>query len=381
MADLDELAPNYLRAQLRWPNAPTLAMGYESLRACHANNSHGMVEHIKSFIESVCLTIMGEYGEQMPSGTPSTTDLLVTALKPLGLQNTRGANKLDKVLSGFNKLADALSEMRDQNGPVAHGKDGFLDALTADHTRAFLCTGDAILGVLLNSLEGKQPDLNVTREPYERFKHLNKRIDRVVSVSARIDEDGGSPIVVFEVTIGLKGEVIELRIEPSKMLYGVDRSAYIEVLRSSDLSAAAAEEEMAVPEQAPLSGFGAATIAEPLMEILPVYSGLLEPLRVGLVDFLNAEGMDPAKMIEERDRLTDSLLATFEQNMGLDWKQRDTLQSRLKVACKRVLLQFGSAPKKAEDVAERLMSWLRIQAPDIENGPALDPTVTNGSSV
>ena len=98
----------------------------------------------------------------MPSAQPSTTDLLVAALDPLGLKNTRGATKLDKVLSGFNRLADAIGDMRNEAGPVAHGKDGFLDAIAADHARAFLHAGDAILGILLNAFEGKQPDLIAT---------------------------------------------------------------------------------------------------------------------------------------------------------------------------------------------------------------------------
>jgi hypothetical protein len=59
----------------------------------------GLVDHVKSFLESVCVTIMGELREPMPSSTPSTTELLVAALGPLGLRNTKGASKLDKVLS------------------------------------------------------------------------------------------------------------------------------------------------------------------------------------------------------------------------------------------------------------------------------------------
>jgi hypothetical protein len=60
-------------------------------------------------------------------------------------------------------------------------------------------------------------------------------------------------------------------------------------------------------------------------------------------------------------------LATVEQNMGLDWKRREPLQARLKVTCKRVLVRFGSTPEKAEQVAERLVAWLRVQVP--EAGP------------
>jgi hypothetical protein len=208
MAELDALAPNYRRASQRWPDAPTLSRCHESLVACFDGNAHGMVEQVKSFIESVCLTILGEFHEPMPSATPSTTDLLVAALRPLGLQNTKGASKLDKVLSAFNKLADALTEMRNENGPVAHGKDGFVDALATDHTRAFVHTGDVILSVLLNALEGKEPDLTFTREPYERFSHLNERIDQAVAVEAHVDDDEDRPMVVIAVATGPKNEAI-----------------------------------------------------------------------------------------------------------------------------------------------------------------------------
>lgn len=383
MPDFDVLAPNYQRAQLRWAAAPTLSKSLEALRGCFNTDSHGLVEHIKSFIESVCLTIMGELREPMPSSTPSTTELLIAALSPLGLRNSRGASKLDKVLSGFNRLADALTEMRNENGPVAHGKDAFLDALTADHARAFLYTGDAILGILLNALEGKQPDLTVTREPYESFPHLNERIDRSVSVEARIDEDGDRPMVVFSVATGPHGEAIELRVEPSRLLYGIDRSAYIEILRTADLVVAEAEEVdgevAALPGLSAPSASAVASVAGPLTKILRAYSGSLQPLREGLVGFLSAEGISSNAISEEGARLLDSLLATAEQNIGLDWKGREPLQARLKVACKRVFVKFGFTTEKADDIAERLVTWLRVQATDVGSGSPMAPAIAEGS--
>lgn len=385
MPDLDVVAPNYRRAQLRWPDAPTLARCHEALAACFETSAHGLVEHVKAFIESVCLTIMGELREPMPSAAPSTTELLVAALNPLGFRNTKGASKLDKVLSGFNRLADALTEMRNENGPVAHGKDAFLDALTVDHARAFLHAGDAILSVLLNALEGKQPDLTVTRVPYESFPHLNERIDRAVTVEARIDEDGERPMVVFSVATGPRGEAIELRVEPSRLLYGIDRSAYIEVLRTADLVVAEeaegeAEEEAVTPAgpAAPAS-LDAAAVSAPLAELVPAYRGPLEALRQALSDFLAAEGVDPAPAAAGGARLTDSLLATVEQNMGLDWKRREPLQARLKMACKRVLVQFGATPEKAVEVAGRLVAWLRVQAPEVDRGTPLATATLEGS--
>jgi hypothetical protein len=80
--------------------------------------------------------------------------------------------------------------------------------------------------------------------------------------------------------------------------------------------------------------------------------------------FLSAEGCQPAQAEADGTDLTDSLLETAEQNMGLDWKQRDALQARLKVACKRVLIKFGCDSEKAEDLAERRVAWMHIQVPD-----------------
>ena len=200
MTEVDSLAPNFLRAKQHWPEAPNLSHCYGEIAASYSGSSHGLVEHVKSMLECVCITILEEFGKPMPSSTPSTTELLVEALKPLGLHNTRGANKMDRVLSGYNRLSDALSDMRNESGPVAHGRDGFLEALEADHARAFLHTGAAILGLLLNALEGKEPDLSKTREPYEKFPHHNTRIDQSVKVAATVDFESEVPILLVTIT-------------------------------------------------------------------------------------------------------------------------------------------------------------------------------------
>lgn len=367
MTALQELAPNYRRAVDRWPSAPTLVRCHEALDACYGSHHHGLIEHIKSFIECVCVTILGEFGKSMPTATPTTTELLVAALAVLGLQNTKGANKLDKVLGAFNRLADALSEMRNETGPVAHGRDGFLDPVTADHGRAFLHLGDAVLGVILNALEGKEPDLNFTREPYERFQHLNERIDRAVGVTARIDDTGDHLMVVVALATGPQDEAIEIRIEPSRLLYGVDRLAYIEVLKSAVEPTVEEDEEAAEVEAGAVPAITEAPIAGvrgPSPALVPSYTGALASLRGALHVFLQAEGCNPSGHETGSEALTDSLLATAEGTLGLDWKQRENLQAGLKVAFRRVLSKFGFPSDQLDGLAERLVSWMKIQAPD-----------------
>jgi len=356
--------PNYRRASDRWPQAPALAQYYAAISHCIAGNGHGIVEHVKSFIECVCITIIGEFGEPLPSADPTSTQLFIAALKALGLQNSRGASKLDKVLSAFNKMSDALSEMRNENGPVAHGKDGFLDAIEEDHARSFLHTGDAIVGVLLNALEGKQPNLLVTREPYERFAHLCGRIDRSVAVNSRVEFEDDLPVLIISLSIGNKPESIDLRIEPSRLLYGIDRTAFVGVL--SDAPETLEEEdndefeEESPPAAEPTTEAEAGTQAVPTaVVVVGSYSGVFANLCDGLRAFVVSEGISATPS----DELLNSLLATAESNSGVDWQTRENLQARMKIGFRRVLSKEGIDPTKVVDVSERLLTWLKVSAP------------------
>jgi Abortive infection C-terminus/Domain of unknown function (DUF3387) len=364
--------PNYRRASDRWPQAPALAQYQAAINQCIAGNGHGVVEHVKSFIECVCITIMKEFGEQLPSGSPNLTRFLVAALGVLGLQNSRGASKLDKVLSAFNKMSEALDEMRNENGPVAHGKDGFLDAIEDDHARSFLHAGDAIVGVLLNALEGKHPNLLVTREPYERFAHLSGRIDRSVAINAKVDYEDDSPVLIVSLSIGNKPESIDLRIEPSRLLYGIDRNAFVEVLSDApetlDEEDKDEDEEAAPPVATPTMELAALTHPEPVaVDVVGSYLGEFARLRDGLRAFLVSEGIINAP----GDELLNSLLATAESNSGVDWQTRENLQARMKVGLRRVLRKERIDSIKVADASERLLTWLKASSPLSTNTSSL----------
>jgi hypothetical protein len=364
--------PNYARARDRWPQAQALAQHSDAIYACVSGNRHGVVEYVKSFIECVCATILGEFGERLPSSNPGSTELLGAALRALGFQNSRGASKLDSVLSGFNRLSDALNEMRNENGPVAHGRDGFLDAMEEDHARAYLHTGDAIVGLLMNALEGKQPNLLVTREPYERFKHLCERIDRSVGVEASVDQEGAGPILVVSLTVGGREEAIQLRIEPSRLLYGLDRTAFLGVLTEvPETLSRTAEDELEARDIPTISLPGALPPSgrpEPSGGLSAGLArshrlGMFKALRSGLRTFLISESISA----NPHDQLLSSLLASAELNSGIDWQTRDGLQSRMKIGFRRVLAKQGVDPTKIPDLSERLLTWLRLNVPASTN--------------
>ena len=356
-----DVLPNYRRARDRWPQAPALSQYFAAISHCIEGNEHGVVEHVKSFIECVCITIMGEFGEPLPSTDPTSTQLLVVALKALGLQNTRGASKLDKVLNAFNKMSEAISEMRNDNGPVAHGKDGFLDVIEQDHARSFLHTGDAIVGVLLNALEGKQPNLLVTREPYERFAHLCERIDRSVTVKAIVEFENSLPVLIVSLSIANKPETTELRIEPSRLLYGIDRTAFIGVLsdvpeKIPEGDIEEIEESTATIKRAPDS---IAAIKPPTIIVTDKYSGVFANLRKGLCSFIISEGISA----NPSNELLNSLLATAETNSGVDWQTRENLQARIKIGFRRVMGKEGVDSNKITNASERLLTWLKVNVP------------------
>jgi hypothetical protein len=255
--------------------------------------------------------------------------------------------------------------MRNENGPVAHGKDGFLDVMEEDHARAFLHTGDAIIGLLMNALEGKQPNLIATREPYERFKHLCDQIDRTVDIDASIDRDDDVPVLVVSLTTsGRRKEVIELRIEPSRLLYGVDRAAFVDVIAEAPKAVRKVEEDEI--EEQDFQPVPAVAVSAPVAlhetEIAFVgreHLGQFKNLRAGLRTFLISEAIN----MNPPDNLLDSLLNAAELNGGLDWQTRDGLQSRMKVGFRRVLGKEGIAASNVSDLPERLLMWLKLNAP------------------
>ena len=74
MSFLTSGASNFKRAVDTWPDAQNLTAAYQALETCYENDSYGLVEHIKSFIEGVCVTIIEEFGND-----PARIRMLVTA--------------------------------------------------------------------------------------------------------------------------------------------------------------------------------------------------------------------------------------------------------------------------------------------------------------
>jgi hypothetical protein len=364
MATFDDFTPNFLKAKERWPDAPLLTSHYDAIVESYRGSGHDIIATSKSFVECVCRTILGEFGKPEPASDSNTTYLLSQALKALGLANTKGASRLDDILTAHNKMADALSFVRNNYDAGAHGKDGFLDTLNKNECRAYLITADSLVAILLGAYEGHEPDLRFTREPYERFAHLHDRVNRAVSVQASVDSDSGTDTLVVAFSTPSLPDGIELRLEPSELLYALDRTAYLEMLVAS--SQPTQDEQETVPAvEAIAEAVPAVAIPIPSspVQIVETYNGQLSALKGALdAQLLTLGGLESA-LGTANNSFRDSLLATAEQHMGLDWNERLPMRAAMKVAMKRVCLRFGIDPSRAEQNSELLTGWFAANAP------------------
>ena len=367
---LDDIAPAFRAARDRWPDAPNMQAHYADLARSFEENGSSLVELCKSFLEMVCITVLSELGEPLPGSNPHTTQYVVAALDKLGLSNTRGASAFDKVLSAHNKLADALTEVRNREGSVAHGKDGFLNAMSDRHARVYLLSSETIISLILSAYEGVEPSILHTREGHDRFKHHNDKIDAGTAVTAEVDEDG---ILVLSFRSGTQreGEGIELRTPTSELLYYLDRQAYVDVhnaLRGITPPEADDQPDEAEVEptevEAPVE-----TVSEPPaetprprhLETLTAYSGRyadkVNPLYEYIIHSLLGGRDEQAVQVQN---LTYTLLNGMEDLGVVDWSKRASTRSAVRVFVKR-LSSLSAIDGLGPEVVDEIVNWLAEQ--------------------
>jgi hypothetical protein len=155
----------------------------------------------------------------------------------------------------------------------------------------------------------------------------------------------------------------EIRLEPSKLLYAVDREMYVQLLASA-LGVPQPAAELEVGAAVPTAGvpLRAATPMATTADVVPTYDGALSSLKTPLQKLLQTLGGLETAAATTGTNLRDSILATAERSMGLDWTSREPLQAAMKVALRRTLTKFGIEAARAEQTAERLVAWLKTNA-------------------
>ena len=219
-----------------WRHAPMLQQTFETLEQTFAEGNDACIDASKGLVECACRVIIENLDDPanpikewrdspIKADTPTFKDWVSGALRLLELTESRD-DPFSKLLSQHFKLVDELGRFRNMAGPISHGKEGFAQKLSSHHRRAAILAADALVTFLHEAYLEREPDPVTTLEPYERFPKSNAAIDAHVVAEATGNDDGW-----LEVTLHLPGdETLDITIEPSRLLFGVDREAYKYVL-------------------------------------------------------------------------------------------------------------------------------------------------------
>lgn len=225
--------PGIREACTYWRDAPMLQQTFEALERTLDENNDACIDCAKAIVEVVCRIIIDELDSatnpiKPKAASPDFGEWVSTAVRILKLGDNQN-KKFLKLVSQHHKLTTALGDLRNEAGPISHGRDAFLDRLSAHHRRSAVLSADSIVTFLHQAYLEAELDFIRTREPYERFEHLHTLIDMNVSMRAEIDDDG-----FLSVNIELpSGDTLPLRLEASRLMYQLDREAYIEALNAA----------------------------------------------------------------------------------------------------------------------------------------------------
>lgn len=231
--------PGIREACTHWRGATMLQHTFEALQASLESESDASIDAAKGIVECVCRVIIDELDDPKSPLRPQKDDASITewvsaATRVLKLGDIRH-RKFADLIKYHNGLAESLRVLRNDGGPLSHGKDGFIQVLTVYHRRAAVLAADAVVAFLHQSYLNVQLDPIRSREPWERFAADNALIDAHVGLTVKAedddeDDDDDSPTLRFLLPAG---DDVKIKIEVSRLLYLLDRGAYVEALNAA----------------------------------------------------------------------------------------------------------------------------------------------------
>jgi hypothetical protein len=229
-----------------WKHAPMLQQTFETLEREFADENDACIDAAKGLVECACRVLIEELDDPVSPKKPVEADpklghLVGVATRLLDLGEIRDRAFAD-LIKQHNNLTETLRVLRNQAGTLSHGKDGFISKLSAHHRRSSMLAADAIITFLHEAYLEREPDPIRTLEPYERFEVSNALIDEYAAVRSEDNEDGLLNVLV----ILPGGDEVPLAIEPSRLLFGVDREAYKLVLNACREAKAAEPQDVEV---------------------------------------------------------------------------------------------------------------------------------------
>lgn len=221
--------PGIREACGHWRDAPMLQHTFEALQASLESDSDASIDAAKGVVECVCRVVIDQLDDPTatlrPRDEAPITQWVSAAIRLLRPGDVRDRQFAD-LIRHHNGLAESLRVLRNDAGPLSHGKDGFIQVLTVYHRRAAILAADAIVAFLHKSYLNAQLNPITSREPWERFAQDNALIDAHVGLVVDAD-DGNAPTLRFLLP---GGDELPINIEVSRLLYQLDRGAYVEAL-------------------------------------------------------------------------------------------------------------------------------------------------------
>ncbi|CAG0992996.1 hypothetical protein BURK2_02499 [Burkholderiales bacterium] len=216
-----------------WRDAPMLQQTFEALERTFEQDNDACIDCAKSIVEVFCRIIVDELDSPIQpvkpkAAAPDFGEWVGAAVRVLKLGENQNTKFL-KLVSQHHKLTTALGDLRNESGPVSHGRDGFLAKLSVHHRRSAVLSADALVMFLHQAYLEAQRDPVSSREPWERFDAFNQLIDANVGLTLGENYDGEP-----ELHILLPGnEYLAINVPVSRLLYQLDRDAYIEALNAA----------------------------------------------------------------------------------------------------------------------------------------------------
>src|SRR4029078_13282057 len=130
-------------------DAAMLQQTFDALERAFAAENDAFIDCAKSIVEVVCRVIVDELESPTPpvrprEEAPAFGAWVSAAVRVLKLGDVRH-NAFQKLISQHHKLTESLASLRNEAGPVSHGKDGFIARLSSYHRRAAVLSADAIV--------------------------------------------------------------------------------------------------------------------------------------------------------------------------------------------------------------------------------------------
>ena len=217
-----------------WPESKSLRGAIGRVEKALAEDSDTVIDAAKCLVEALCKTVLLELGVT-PEKNINIQPLLKLTCNKLGLSEADGGECVRNMVSGMATAIQGIGELRNQHGPMGHGKDAYHCGAEDWQRTMAVKTAEAIC-VLIHESYRKLPAMDEhSRRPYRPDLDVHDVMDRQAEVE--VNEETGE--------IAINGVVVR----PSQILWDYDRIGYIEHKRLAAEAEADWESDECIKDQ------------------------------------------------------------------------------------------------------------------------------------